>query len=63
MSSNKKTYWVFLMPALLVYVLSIALPILYAFIISFTNWNGFGTPEFAGIAHYVTAFNDPIFWF
>jgi multiple sugar transport system permease protein/raffinose/stachyose/melibiose transport system permease protein len=63
MLKNNKTYWVFLMPALSLYILSIALPILYSFIISFTAWDGFGIPKFVGIEHYVAIFNDPVFWF
>ncbi len=63
MKTNPRTYWIFLLPAMLIYILSITLPILYSFTISFTTWNGFGTPEFAGIANYIKVFNDPVFWF
>ena len=63
MLENKKTYWVFLLPALLMYILSIIVPILYSFIISFTAWDGFGVPEFIGIAHYVEIFQNDVFWF
>jgi len=63
MLSNSRAYLAFIMPAFFVYILSITLPIIYSFIISFTSWDGFGIPQFAGISHYVEAFNDPIFWF
>lgn len=63
MLENKNTYWVFLLPALLLYILSIVVPILYSFIISFTTWDGFGVPEFIGIAHYVEIFSNDVFWF
>lgn len=56
-------YYSFIMPALLLYLLSIIVPIVYSFIISFTKWDGFGTPAFAGISNYAKAFNDPVFWF
>ena len=58
-----KFYYAFIMPALLLYILSIIIPVLYSFIISFTKWDGFGTPVFAGISNYIKAFNDPVFWF
>lgn len=63
MINNKRAYWIFLTPTMLVYILSIAIPILYSFIISLTSWDGFGIPEFTGVANYVKAFDDPIFWF
>lgn len=63
MLENRNTYWVFLLPALLLYILSIVVPILYSFIISFTTWDGFGVPEFIGIAHYVEIFSNDEFWF
>ncbi|MGY0398818.1 MAG: carbohydrate ABC transporter permease [Ostreibacterium sp.] len=63
MNKTSKSYYAFLMPALLLYILSIVLPIVYSFVISFTTWDGFGVPNFAGIANYVKAFSDPVFWF
>lgn len=60
--ANPKAYWVFLMPALMAYILAIVVPILYSFIISFTQWDGFGVPLFVGVDNYIQAFNDPVFW-
>jgi multiple sugar transport system permease protein/raffinose/stachyose/melibiose transport system permease protein len=63
MLKNPKAYWAFIMPALSLYILSIALPILYSFVISFTTWDGIGVPKFVGTEHYVAVFSDPVFWF
>ena len=63
MLRNPKAYWAFIMPALSLYILSIALPILYSFVISFTTWDGIGVPKFVGTEHYVAVFSDPVFWF
>ncbi|WP_309085489.1 sugar ABC transporter permease [Chelativorans sp.] len=53
---------VFLPPALLLFTVFVALPILEAAQYSFFNWNGFGAPEkFVGLQNYVRLFTHGAF--
>jgi len=38
------------------------LPFAFAFILAFTEWNGFGMPRFVGLDNFVTEFGDPLLW-
>jgi len=51
-------------PALLVYLLIVAYPVLNSVVISFTNFNPIAgtTPEFTGLANYSRMLQDPDFW-
>jgi raffinose/stachyose/melibiose transport system permease protein len=40
----------------------IVYPVFYSLYYSFTNFLGFGTPDFVGLANYTTLFTDPLFW-
>jgi raffinose/stachyose/melibiose transport system permease protein len=55
------SYWVLVGPALLMYGIFIIFPILSSFILSFTEWSGFGTPKVVWFQNYVTILTDPIF--
>jgi multiple sugar transport system permease protein len=43
-------------------VLLSAGPVLYSFIISFTNWQIVLPPVWVGARNYIEQFNDPVFW-
>lgn len=59
---DRYSHWILLAPFLILFLLFIILPILLAILLSFTNFNGFQFPEFAGISNYVRAFTrDSIF--
>ena len=56
------TLLVFLPPALLLFTIFVALPMVEAGWYSFFNWNGFGRPEkFIGLKNYVWVFENPAF--
>jgi multiple sugar transport system permease protein len=38
------------------------LPFAFAFILAFTEWNGFGTPKFVGLDNFTDQFADPLLW-
>lgn len=60
---EKSKILLFLLPAFIVYMVFLILPIFGAIYFSAANWNGImGTPiKFVGIQNYLSAFNDPGF--
>ncbi len=58
-----KTIWVaiFLFPALTIFGLFYAAPLITAIISSFSRWNGFGPMKFNGLVNYIDIFTDPDF--
>ncbi len=65
MKAKTKIDWgayLFLVPALIIYLSVIILPICYSFFISLTKWNGIGDMNFVWLENYKTLFTkDPIF--
>ncbi|WP_292674076.1 MULTISPECIES: sugar ABC transporter permease [unclassified Microbacterium] len=55
---RRLTILVFLLPAATVLAAFVFWPMISAFLMSFTNANGFRTPEFIGLDNYVTVFTD-----
>ena len=60
-SQKQLSYVVLVGPAVLIYAALIIFPILACFLLSFTQWTGFGIPEFVGLENYLTMFKDSIF--
>lgn len=59
--SEERVAWLFLLPSLLLFLVFTALPVLSAFLISFTRWDLFNTPRLVWLHNYVALWNDPIF--
>ncbi|WP_040156414.1 carbohydrate ABC transporter permease [Mobilicoccus massiliensis] len=55
-------YYLFLLPALLLFTLSITLPAAMGVFYSFTNSIGFGDWDFIGLINYQALFTDPAIW-
>jgi len=56
-------YWLFLLPALIAFLLFKWLPLLASLLMSFLKGNLFTRPEFLGLANYKNIFlHDPLFW-
>ena len=54
--------YIFLMPALIIYLSVIVFPVFYSLYISLFKWNGIGDMEFVGLNNYINLFvSDPIF--
>lgn len=51
----------FLMPALVIYLVFAVIPFFQSFLLSFQDWNGFSQRTFVGIENYVNAFKDKTF--
>lgn len=61
LKEKRRSYWLLVGPAILIYSLVIIFPVVISFILGFTEWSGFGSPAFIGIKNYVTMMNDPVF--
>ncbi|MFD7500512.1 carbohydrate ABC transporter permease [Streptomyces sp. NPDC059850] len=55
-------YTLFLIPGALAFLAVIVVPSLMNTGISFTHWQGVGTPEWAGLANYRALLDDDAFW-
>jgi multiple sugar transport system permease protein len=53
--------WLFLLPAMLFFVVYVIAPIFQSIAISFTEWDGLGPKRFIGLANYVELAHDPEF--
>ena len=54
----KLNIFLFLLPALLLFITVLIAPIIMSFVYSLTKWNGFTTPEFIGFKNYVELFTS-----
>lgn len=56
--------WAYLAPAIIVFTLFVALPVVGAAYLSLTAWNGvsLSTAKFIGFQNYLDAFSEPRFW-
>ncbi len=63
-ASRRDSYTGMLMlaPAMLLVAAFVIFPLLFAVVISLTNWPLVGDVEFTGVENYVTAFTDTTFW-
>ncbi|MFE5410462.1 carbohydrate ABC transporter permease [Microbacterium sp. NPDC056569] len=52
-------YYLFLLPALILFTLAITIPAIIGIFFSFTNSIGFGDWEFVGLINYIAVFTDP----
>ena len=58
---NKKAVAVFILPALLFYILIVFFPIFQSLLYSFYSWDGITNKEFLGITNYINLFKDRVF--
>lgn len=62
-SRETLTFYAFISPWLLGFIVFIAIPMVSSLVLSFTDWDSFQPPKFIGLANYVELFtNDPLFW-
>lgn len=56
------TAFLFTVPGLALFLVFVAIPILYAGYVCFFNWGGFGSPsDFVGVDNFTRLFQDPVF--
>ena len=59
---SKKGVWPFLLPALIIYLSVIVIPVFYSIFISLFKWNGVAEMQFVGLGNYKNLFfNDKVF--
>ena len=58
---NKLAIFLFVLPALAIFITFDLWPILQVFTYSFTQWNGLTTPTFTGLENYIELFHDRVF--
>ncbi|MGG1634008.1 sugar ABC transporter permease [Paenibacillus sp. FSL K6-3182] len=65
-SLKSKEMWMgylFILPIVAGYIIFLFGPIVYAFVMSFTNWSLFGNTAYIGLENYIYAMrDDPVFW-
>ncbi|GGG00840.1 carbohydrate ABC transporter permease [Paenibacillus abyssi] len=62
MTSNKRIEpWLFVLPALLVFLFTVIVPIIWSFTYSLYEWNGIGDKRFIGIDNYTRMLTDNVF--
>lgn len=59
---KKKSRYLFMLPALLIYCIVVVAPAIYSVSLSFYKWNGLGTKTFVGLKNYLNLFTvDVVF--
>ena len=56
------TYWFYLLPGLVGFVLVIGIPWGMNVFVSFTQWRGTGSPSWIGLENYRDLWHDDVFW-
>jgi putative chitobiose transport system permease protein len=59
---QRLTPYLFLFPALLILGLTVFLPVLHAFYLSFTSYDLVGSPQWIGIKNFQRLWTDKVFW-
>ena len=61
-SKREGSGFIFMVPALVIYLSVIVIPVFYSLYISLFKWNGVAEKEFVGLKNYITLFtSDPVF--
>jgi raffinose/stachyose/melibiose transport system permease protein len=60
--SNKVAIALFTLPAFIIFVTFVFIPIIQVFIYSFTKWNGISQAVFTGLKNYIRLFTDKVFY-
>jgi raffinose/stachyose/melibiose transport system permease protein len=60
--SRKSLIVPFLLPALLVYIITVFVPIIWSSVYSFYEWNGISPMKFVGFQNYTKMFTESVFW-
>jgi multiple sugar transport system permease protein len=61
---ERNVKWLFPLPAVLFIIIMMTFPVIYTFLISFTDWNmsSGSAPGFVGLENYVALFHEPRFY-
>jgi raffinose/stachyose/melibiose transport system permease protein len=56
------TYWLYLVPGGVLFILIIGVPFLMNIYLSLTKWSGVGDPRWVGLENYTKLLHDEVFW-
>jgi raffinose/stachyose/melibiose transport system permease protein len=56
------TYWPWIIPGVVLFAFIVVVPFFWNIYLSFTKWNGLGSPKWIGPTNYLKLFVDDIFW-
>lgn len=56
------TYWLYLVPGGVLFILIIGVPFVMNIYLSLTEWSGVGDPEWVGLDNYTELVHDEVFW-
>ena len=59
---NELGRWGFLLPVLILNLIIVVIPSIAGLAVAFTNWTGYGVPEFVGLENFQRLFQDDIFF-
>lgn len=54
--------YIFLVPIMVQFIIFYLIPIIFSFVLTFTDWSIVGTPKFNGLSNWKRLFNDTIAW-
>lgn len=60
--SGRRVFWLYLVPGLVLVTAIIVVPLVWNVYLSFTSWNGVGTPEWVGTENWERLAQDGKFW-
>jgi multiple sugar transport system permease protein/raffinose/stachyose/melibiose transport system permease protein len=52
----------FVLPAFLIFTAVIIFPLIFSFVLGFTQWKGYGELKWVGMDNYIRMFRDPVFY-
>lgn len=61
-AKHRRTYYLYLLPGTIGFVLIVLVPQIANFVLSFTAWKGVGTPRWVGLQNYQRLITDDQFW-
>jgi len=61
-SMKRLSHLSFVLPAFLVFISVMIFPLIFSFVLGFTEWKGYGEMRFVGFGNYIRMFRDPVFF-
>ena len=61
MQKKQKIGFLYILPALVLFFIFVAYPIVFNFYIGFHKWSGLGEPVWVGLKNYKKVFSEPVF--
>ena len=62
MKNRNNAAYLFVLPFIIVFLIFSVYPVFRTLYLSFTNYKGYGSPEFVGVANYLRVIKDKFFW-